>query len=562
MEWKVDREIMKQKTPSLKKAIELFGSFLNQERTIIFPVLIYAVAVGLFSLIIPITVQELVNTFAFAISPVMVFTIVAIMAGILLVVGIFRVLQFYATDVIERRIFARMTLTLSRILPRYKELAFKSDSINRFFETIFLQRSFSSLFVDFINLLVGGFIGMFLLALYHPYFLIFDAALIVSAILIAILGKGGLHRTLQMSEAKYETFHWFQEVANNLLHFKATNCSDLIMRKADNLAAEYIRARQSRFSVLLRQFIGSLLLQVMLHTGLLGTAGWLLSQGELTLGQLVAAEVIIASILLKLGSVVKRSYAMFYFFTALTELDHMLSLPQDNTGEGSTLSIPKSTPSGLHLSCSQLSWASDAESAPKGLLFEAHPGEKWAVICPTEWTRHRLALVLAGLDQPRAGVVRYNGVDLRSLSADQIGAQRGIVFGSDYTLFKGSVAENITMGRPGIKSKDLIWASTVSQLDEILEELPNGLETMVQEGGKGFTPSQRLRILLTRAIVIRPSLLILDGAMLQVPSHIREPILHRLSADGCPWTLIIVTTNENITTYVEKSLSLSNPPKE
>lgn len=552
---------MTQKTPSLKETIDLFGSFLSQERTTVFPVLIYAVAVGLFSLIIPITVQELVNTFAFAISPVMVFTIVAIMAGILLVVGIFRVLQFYATDIIERRFFARMTLALARTLPRYKGHAFQSASINRFFETVFLQRSFSSLFVDFINLLVGGFIGMFLLALYHPYFLIFDAALIVSAILIAILGKGGLHTTLEMSEAKYETFHWFQEVANNLLHFKATNCTDLILGKADALAAEYIHARQSRFRVLLRQFIGSLFLQVMLHTGLLGTAGWLLSQGELTLGQLVAAEVIIASILLKLGSVVKRSYAMFYFFTALTELDQMLSLPQDNSGKRSGLSIPKSDTSGLHLTCSQLSWANDAESVPKEFHFEAHPGEKWALICPTEWTRHHLALVLAGLDQPRAGVVRYNGVDLRSLSAEQIGTQRGIVFGSDYTLFKGSVAENIVMGRPGIKSRDLIWASTVTQLDKVLEGLPHGLETMVEEGGKGFTPSQRLRILLARAIVIRPFLLILDGAMLQVPSHIREPLLHRLSADDCPWTLIILTTDEHVTTFVEKSLSFSDLSK-
>ena len=152
---------------------------------------------------------------------------------------------------------------------------------------------------------------MTLLALYHPYFVIFDVVLLGSVVLIGILGKGGLRATLSMSEAKYSVFHWFQEVADNLLHFKATNSSPFILRNADALAADYVYARQSRFRILVRQYIGSLVLQVVLHTGLLGTAGWLLSQGELTLGQLVAAEVIVASLLLNLDSVVKRMYVVF-----------------------------------------------------------------------------------------------------------------------------------------------------------------------------------------------------------------------------------------------------------
>ena len=125
---------------------------------------------------------------------------------------------------------------------------------------------------------------MILLAFYHPYFIVFDFVFLVAAVLIALLGKGGLMTTLHMSGAKYDAFHWFQEVADNLLHFKATNSSKLILGKADALATEYVKARQSRFSVLLRQYIGSLSLQVMLHTGLLGTAGWLLSKGGINIG--------------------------------------------------------------------------------------------------------------------------------------------------------------------------------------------------------------------------------------------------------------------------------------
>jgi putative ABC transport system ATP-binding protein len=544
--------------PSLRENLDRLGSFLNQDRSIILPIFIYAIAVGVFSLIIPLTVQELVNTFAFAISPVMVVTLVGIMAGILSFVGIFKILQFYAMDILERRVFVRFTLKLAQVLPHFKEKMFRSDSVNLFLETVFLQRSLSSLFVDLINVLVGGFIGMTLLALYHPYFVFFDVALIVSVIIIALLGKGGLRRTIHMSETKYETLHWFQEVADNLLHFKSANCSDLILQKADKLAEDYVRARQSRFSVLLRQYIGSISLQVFLHTGLLGTAGWLLSQDELTLGQLVAAEVIIASLLLNIDSVMKRSYIVFYFFTALAELDHLFSLPQDRAGNESGLSIPQSDPAGLHLKCSQLNWENEVDSVSKEISFESLPGEKWALICGAEWMRKRVSLVLAGLDQPLKGAVRYNEVDLRNLSTDQIGSRRSILFSRDLTLFKGSVIENITMGRPGIESEDLLWALSFTQLDKELEGFSNGLETIVQEGGKEFTLSQRLRILMARAIVTRPSLLILDGAMQEVPDHIRVTLLNRLSSSDNSWTLIIVTTDSGIKTYVDKHLSLSD----
>jgi len=547
---------MSQKLPLLRENLERLGGFMRHERTILLTILTYAVTVAVFSLIIPLTVQELVNTFAFAVSPVMVVTLVGIMAVILLFVGVFRVLQFYATDILERRVFVRVALNLAQILPRFKEATFHTDSISRFFETVFMQRALASLFVDFTNVLVGGLIGMTLLALYHPYFLLFDVVLLASAILIGVLGKGGLRTTLQMSEAKYDAFHWFQEVADNLLHFKETNSSELVLQKTDELTGAYVRARKSRFRVLLRQYIGSLPIQIMLHTGLLGTAGWLLSQGQLTLGQLVAAEVIISSLLLNLDSVVKRSYVVFYFFTAVTELDHLFSLPQDPAPLVSEFPIPQGTTPGLHLTCSGITGTSTSWPSPLELNFAALPGEKWAVICPTESTRHRVSVVLGGLEPPLTGTVRYNGIDLRSVSMAEINDRRGIVFGRDLRLIEGSLTDNITMGRTGLESEDLLWALNFVQLNEEIDELPGGLQTVVKENGKNFTPSQQLRILLARAIITRPSLLILDGALHEIPSDIRETILTHLCARELPWTLVIVTTDPKIKTYVQQYVTL------
>ncbi|MZH41960.1 MAG: ATP-binding cassette domain-containing protein [Nitrospinae bacterium] len=547
---------MTQNVPTLRKNLDLLGSFLNQERSIIFFVSTYAIAVGLFSLIIPLTVQELVNTFAFSVSPLMVLTLVGIMASILFIVGIFKVLQFYASDIMERRVFVRLVLFLAKALPQFNEIAFRSNYINRFFETILLQRAVSSLFIDLINVVVGGSIGMILLALYHPFFIVFDIGLIISIVLIAILGKGGLRRTISLSEAKYEVFNWFQEVADNLFQFKATDCSDFIMHNADKLAAEYVEARKSRFVVLVRQYIGSIFLQVVLHTALLGTAGWLLSQDELTLGQLVAAEVVIAGILLKIDSVVKRFYVIYYFFTSLLELDHLFSLPKDKISTELNISIPKSDLKGLQLKLIQLNEDKDSGSSSNKLGFETNPGEKLALVTPTETSRHHLAKTLAGLEQTAKYVIQYNGVDLKNLSINQIGAQRSILFGRRFTLFEGTIAENITMGRTCVESKDLLWALKVTELDKDLQKMPLGLETLIHGGGVAFNSSQRLRILLARAIVTHPSLLILDGALHEIPEQIRDPLLKRLTSDDCPWTLIIVTTDPKIEKYLRRSLYL------
>ena len=550
---------MNRPVSSLREHLASLGLFLRQERPIFLVMLTYAVVVGVFSLIIPLTVQELVNTFAFSVSPVMVLTIVGIMAAILVFVGFFRVLQFYAMDVLERRVFVHVALILAQRLPRYQKETFQSEAVSRFFETVFLQRALSSFFVDFINVLVGGVIGMALLAIYHPYFIIFDVELLGAMFLIFILGRGGLQATLQMSGAKYDVFNWFQEVANNFLHFKTVNSSNLIMRNVDRLASTYVQVRQSRFRILARQYIGSLTLQVLLHAELLGIAGWLLSQGELTVGQLVAAEVVVASLLLSFDSVTKRAYIVFYFFTALAELRYLFSLPQDKSPDGSSLSMPESHEGGLHLTCSQLGWAHSG-SPVQDVHFEALPREKWALICPTPSTGHRLSLVLAGLLQPPSGAVRYNGVDLRSLSTDQINGQRSIVFEQNLTLFEGSIADNITMGRSGVQSEDLIWALRATQLEEDLEALPDGLATVAKEGGRDFTPGQRLRILLARAIITRPSLLILDGDLHEIASHLRKPILHQLGSKDCPWTLVILTIDPFVKLYVEKSLNLCEMP--
>jgi len=529
------------------------GIFLRQERQILVTILMYALAIGVFSLIIPLTVQELVNTFAFAIQPIMVVTLVSIMAGVLAFVGVFKVLQFFATDLLERRIFVRMTLAFARIFPSMQEAHFRREYASRFFEIVFMQRAISSLLVDLTNVVVGGLIGMALLALYHPYFLFFDLLLLLAVGMIGVLGQGGLQATLHMSETKYDTYHWFQEVADNFSHFKASQSRDLILHKADSLAHAYVHARESRLRVLIRQYIGSISLQVLLHTGLLGTAGWLLSKGELTLGQLVAAEVIIATLLLNLDSVVKRTYVIFYFLTALTEIYHIFSLPKDHQLSAQFVSLPDSALQGLAVSVSHVGGLPPPWPHAFELTVNMKPGEKWAIVCKTESQRLLVSRLLAGLDHPPHGSIRYNGIDIRDLDPEVVNGTRGLVLSRDLSLFEATVLENITLGRKNQSTEDLLWALNFVDLTAELEHFPDGLHTMIQYGGKHFSPSQTIQILLARALIAHPKLLVVDGGLHEIPSPQRESILGRICAAESPWTVVIVTTDLNIKSFVQQS---------
>ncbi len=518
----------------------------------------YALVIGLFSLIIPLTVQELVNTFAFAIQPIMIVTLAGILLLTLLFVGAFRALQLYAMEMVERRIFTRVALGLTKQLPHFQDQAFLPKYANQFFETVLMQRALSVVLVDTINVVVGGMVGMTILVFYHPYFLLFNAALLAGfGFVVFVMSHGALKATLDMSHAKYETVNWIQEVADNLLHFKATVSAPLLMEKTDALVEDYLKARRTRFNVLIRQYLGSVGWQALGHAGLIGTAGWLMAVGQLTLGQFVASEVIVGTLLLNFDAVVKRMGYVFYFFTALTELDFLFSLPKDAAPTHRTELLPDPTIHGIRITCRDVSFSyPDSPPVFKNVNLEVAPGEKVAILSTTSTGKTTLARVLGGLYRPTSGVVRYNEVDIRDLDMDSLNTCRGMVLDSQLTLFDGTLEENITLSRPSIPYSDVLWALRLVEMEEEIDALSLGLKSPVRARGKAFTTSQIMRILVARAIVTHPQLLILDGTLHSMHPTTRETILRRLCSKEEPWSVIFVSNDPLLVTHVDRRIVL------
>lgn len=533
------------------------GVLLRLERRLLALVVSYSLAIGLFSLIVPLTVQELTNTFAFAIQPVTIVTLAGVMIAALLFVGAFRSLQYYAVEVLERRLFARVAIGMAQQIPQFQFLGFKPRYANHFMETVFMQRALSVLLVDLINVVVGGAVGMTILVFYHPYFLLYNALLLAGFNIVFLLSHGGLKATIEMSHAKYDTLHWMQEISYNLLHFKATDSQAILMQRTDELVGRYVETRQTRFGILIRQYLGSVGWQAIAHGGLIATAAWLLSIGQLTLGQLVAAEVVVSGLLASFDEVVKRMGHIFYFMTGLRELDLVLSLPKDQGSSALSVPLPDPTVHGIRLTCKDLAIRHAGVPAIfEQFNVEVTPGEKIGIYASTTAAKTALARVLAGLEMPTGGVIRYNGVDLRHIDMNAINRCRGFMIDSQLTLFEGTIEDNILLGRSYIPYSDVRWALRFAELEEDVDTLPQGLKTHIRAPGKILAPTHMMRILLARAILGRPQILIFDGILHTLQPVLRETLLRRLCSKDEPWSVIFVSNDPNLTPHVDRRLIL------
>lgn len=542
----------------LRATIARLSLFLKFEKKILAIIVSYALAIGVFALIVPLTVQELVNTFAYALQPIMIITLTAVMATALLLMGSFRVLQARAVEILVQRLYARIALGLTKQLPRFSEVGFTPKYANYFMEAELLPRSLAAMLVDIINVTVGGALGMTILVMYHPYFLVFNVLLVGGfTTIIIILGRGGLKITMDVSRHNYATMNWLQDISNNLLHFKATASTPFLLKKTDEFVQAYVSARKTRSDILTgTQYKGSVIWQACGHSGLIATAGWLLGIGQITLGQFVAAEVIVGTLIINLDTVSKRMYYVYYAFTSLYELENLFSLPKDKEHGKLTVPLPDPTVHGVRLTCKDVSFAyPNSQPTFQHFDVEVAPGEKVAVFSATSTGKTTLARVLAGLYSPTGGVIRYNGVDLRDLDMDSLNACRGLILDSQLTLFESTLEENLTMGRP-VHYDDIRWALRFVELEEDVDALPLGLRTPVISGIKGFTTSQTLRLLVARAIVMRPQILILDGTLHSMLPAMRETILRRLCSKEEPWSVIFVSNDPSLGAHVDRRIML------
>jgi ABC-type bacteriocin/lantibiotic exporter with double-glycine peptidase domain len=505
-------------------------ALMHLERDDLWVVVIYAVAVGLFTLATPVAVQSLVSSVAFGtlLQPIVVLSLLLLAA--LGSQAVLTALQGRVVESLQQRVFVRTALDLAWRLPRVKpeaaEAGFGPESVNRFFEVVTLQKTGSVLLTDGIAALLQIAIGLLVLAFYHPALLVFDLVLVVLVFLLVWApSKRGLATAIDESYAKYEVAAWLEQLARPGSVFRARAGAAFAAERVDALTRRYLNARGAHFRVLFGQTIGALGLQVLASAALLGLGGWLVVQRELTLGQLIAAELIVAAVtssVAKLGKLLDSAYDLG---TAVEKLGHLLDLEIEDPDRS------ESVPGQGAVRVEVLS-ATDGAGAPP-LSFAVKAGDRVSI---GGAHGHRLAEWLAGLRLPARGTVSFNGVETSRARGPALREHIAWVQRGD--LFEGTVLENVTAGRETITALEARAAlERVGLLDE-LRALPEGIDTHLFHNGTPLSPSQLTRLLVARAIASTPRLIVVDEPLEGLPRDHRARCVQALARDNTPWTLV------------------------
>ncbi len=248
---------------------------------------------------LPVAVQAIVNSVAFGTVLQPLFYLTLLVFGALMFNVVLNGYRAWVVEVIQRRIFVRMandtTMRLVRLRSETLDDAHAPELVNRFLDVVTVQKAAASLLVDGLSVFMQTLIGMILLGVYHPWLLAFDVLLLIFiAIVIGPLGFGAIATAVKESKSKYAVVAWLEEIARHQIAFKSRAGAALAVSTTAGHVNDYLKYRAKHFRILLRQIVGSFLLQAIASSVLLGVGGWLVISRQLTLGQLVAAEIVVA----------------------------------------------------------------------------------------------------------------------------------------------------------------------------------------------------------------------------------------------------------------------------
>jgi putative ABC transport system ATP-binding protein len=399
----------------------------------------------------------------------------------------------------------------------------RSELMNRYFDIIMVQKNVPYLLVGGFSLILQCSVGLVLVSFYHPFLLAFNLAFAATIWLIwRIWGAKAIHAALDLSAAKYRTVHFLEEMARQNQHFKSRRYMDGALERAAGLIESYIRQRRRYFGYSFRQDISFLTLYALASALLLGIGGSLVVQQQLTLGQLVGAELVLSVVFLgfvKFGQYLKIFYELC---ASVEELSNFYRLPVESL---SGPSLRKTAPDVPELRLEAMTSPFRGEHFSLSASFEA--GNKYLLSPANGQLEPWLFPLLHRYHTPEAGRILLGGVDSMDYHPHY---WREIVQVVDHAmLLEMPIADYLRLANPEASMTELHQALALVELDSLIARLPDGLATELHPFGHPLTEQEAFRLRLVAALLQNPSLLVIGARMDAQPPALRRRILARLN---------------------------------
>ena len=491
-------------------------------------VYIFAVFSGLVGLGLPLGIQSIVNFIQMgSVSTSWIVLVVFVMAAII-ISGLLNITQMRITENLQQRIFVRSAFDFTQRIPLLstEELIKKyaPELPNRFFDTITLQKGLSKLILDFASASLQIVFGLLLLSFYHSFFIFFGISLIALLYLVfKFTAEKGFNSSLSESNYKYKIAHWLQQIAYTRFSFKMAGTPDYLMQRTDEYLVEYLKSRNEHFRVLRQQYAYLIAFKAVIAMALLVIGGLLVLNQTMNIGQFVAAEIII---LLILSSVEKLIISLETVYDVLTSVEKIGQVTDLNLEDQQGMELSDDSKG------ERLSFSSD-NSVSINLMF----------------------CMIGKIYPPNHGSISVNQIPLENIHREFLRNRIGNMLHQDL-LVNASLLENISLGRPYVSFQEVQeWCDRFGLTSQI-QRLNHGYHTVLNPEGH-FLPKDCIRkILLARAVVGRPKLLLLEEPLHDISLHEKPKILQLLLSIQNT-TLLIHTDDPEITATMDREIRIS-----
>ena len=533
---------------------------LQAEKEDVRVILVFALGTGILTLATPIAVQALVNNVAFGtvLQPVVILTL-ALVLGLGLSSAL-TALEVYVVEILQRRLFVRVTGDLAHRLPRVQLDAYDGkygpELVNRYFDVFTVHKATATLLLDGLDLVLRTGVGLLLLAFYHPLLLAFDMVLVVALLFVLlVMGRSGQSTAVKESKAKYAVASWLETIAARPTAFKSPAAQVMARDRVDHLARDFLMYRKDHFRVVMRQTIGSLAVQTIASAAVLGLGGWLVIQGQLTLGQLVAAELVVTAVVASFAKMGKQVESFYDLLASIDKLGNLADLPMEHhNGEiGRVAPGPGGSELELHDVTIQ---PANRSAILKGVDHRFECGTKTAIMATGGGGKSKIAEAFLGLRRPNGGWFRLNGTDYRDLSVDDL--RRRMTLVSEIEIIPGTILQNVRMGRVYLDNTHVRKVLEAVGILDTVSAMPSGMQTELTFDGRPLSETQQKLLMLARGIAGKPEILVVDGILDGLAPDVAQRALDALvQADG-GWTLIVLTSRPDIAARLDSTLHLDD----
>lgn len=521
---------------TLRDVARWAGPTLGPDKSVFALAMIYGSGIALLTLAVPISVQMLINAVAYTGLPTPLFTLSGVLLVLLLCSAIMGAFRKHLMELFRRRFLARVVadVTLRAVYAQnpFFDDARRADLFNRFFDIMTVQKAIPSLLIGLFTIILQAAIGFVVTAFYHPFFLVFNLAFVFLLWLTWIVwARGAMRTSIELSHAKYKLAHWLESIGLSNGFYKSSRHLDYAMDRSEEQTAAYVAAHRHHFHYVFPQTVALLILYAIASAGLLALGGWLVIQGQLSIGQLVAAELILSSIFYGAAQLGPYLDSFYDLVAALEELDLFRQVPQENLGKAAR-SRRSPTPGALGFAgvraANEGASASFDFTIPAScrLIAAAEPG---------------VARLFDGLlkrhVRPETGLITLGGADISDLNVYEL--RSDVIVLNRPTIVETSIRDYLALAcRDNDPAQTMAALRTVG-LDSRIAELRDGLDTVLSGTGWPLSLGETMSLKLAAAIIAQPDILVMSELFDMLPTERLHVVFDALR--GVEMTLIYFT---------------------